>query len=473
MIWSVAWKNIWRNKVRSLVVICAVTLGIFGGVMLVGIMEGWIAQRIYDVIHNEISHVQIHNPEFMNNEEMQYTIADYPKVIDSLNTIPDIIAYSPRVKIFAMAQSDWAASGLIIEGINPDDEKRVSKVPQNLIEGDFFTEDSRMPSIIIGSKAAENLKLLNYQITEEKIQSLETATFGEDFKDRLNQLSTQRYRTEKDFKKALAEVLSEKELNMYTDMLIHHFSFYRLRSKITITTQNIKGNIVYLTFRLKGIYKTNNTMFDGTIAYISADAVKKEIDFEVNDFHEIGIICKDEETGVKVAAKIKEMLPGYDVMSWKELSPEIAYYSDFMKIMDYIYVSIFLLALAFGIINTMLMSVLERVKELGMLMAIGMNKKRVFSMIMLESVFLTLTGGVIGMVLSGITVAVLGNTGINFSMWAEGFEAIGYASIVYPKVPFDIFIGISILVIITGILSSIWPARKALSLNPCEAIRTD
>jgi ABC-type antimicrobial peptide transport system permease subunit len=108
-----------------------------------------------------------------------------------------------------------------------------------------------------------------------------------------------------------------------------------------------------------------------------------------------------------------------------------------------------------------------------MLMAIGMNKRRVFSMIMLESAFLTLTGAVIGLILSGVVANITHRTGINLDMWAEGLEAIGYSSIVYPVVTLSNYIGIVTLVIITGIVSSIWPARKALKLNPAEALRTE
>ncbi len=74
MIWSIAWKNVWRNKKRSLVVIVAVTLGIISGVLLVGIMEGWVKQRLHDAIYNEVSHIQIHNNEFIKNEEIDLTV---------------------------------------------------------------------------------------------------------------------------------------------------------------------------------------------------------------------------------------------------------------------------------------------------------------------------------------------------------------------------------------------------------------
>jgi ABC-type antimicrobial peptide transport system permease subunit len=119
------------------------------------------------------------------------------------------------------------------------------------------------------------------------------------------------------------------------------------------------------------------------------------------------------------------------------------------------------------------MVVLERTRELGMLTAIGMNKKRVFSMIMLESVFLSLTGGIAGMIISYIVIRITSNTGINLSQYAEGFGAFGYSAIVYPQITAGFFGVITILIIITGVISSIYPAMKALKLNPVEAIRAE
>lgn len=474
MIWSISWKNIWRSKVRSLVVITSIMLGIFGSVMLIGIMEGWVAQRTHDAIHKEISHVQIHNPEFLNNEEMKYTIRNYPKVVSAIEKTPGVVAFAPRTKMFAMVRSDWSTTGLVIEGIDPEKEKKVTEISQSITDGNYFTsKEERLPSIVLGDKAAESLRLRNYQVTKEKLSKFDSVTYGVSIKHALSGLEGKRYRIEKDFKDALKKVLPEKDYNKYSRRLINYFSFYRMRSKVTLTLPGISGELAYLTCRVDGIYKTNNTVFDGSTAYVNADAIKKVTGLGKNDFNEIAILCTDNKTAIPVAAHLEKALPENNVMSWKKMSPELALYSDFMKLMDYIYVTIFLLALSFGIINTMLMAVLERTKELGMLMAIGMNKMRVFIMIMLESVFLTLTGGVVGMVVSGFIVHILGKTGIDFSMWAQGYEAIGFASVVHPFVPWDTFVGVTILVILTGILSAIWPARKALRLNPADAIRTE
>ncbi|MDF1548274.1 MAG: FtsX-like permease family protein [Bacteroidales bacterium] len=473
MIWSIAWKNIWRNRVRSLVVIVAVVLGIMGGMLMIGFMNGLIEQRIDASIHNEISHVQIHEPEFMNNEEIEYTINNYDKIKNILDTLNGVVAYTARSKTFAMVQSDWSTTGLVIKGVNLEKEKQVSDLSNFIIEGDFLENESRLPSIVIGSKAAEELKLLNYQIEDNKMAAIDSLQIPAETTAKLDSLPLKRYRTEKQFSKALAAVLNEHEMKQFGKQLINYFSFYRLGAKVTVTISDTAQIMVPITFRVTGIYKTSNDMFDGMTAFVLENAVLKETGFGKDFIHEIAILTTNNEEGVLVAKELQRSLPNYSVLSWKQIAPDLAYMSDMMEFMDFIYVGIIMLALAFGIINTMLMAVLERAKELGMLMAIGMNKMRVFSMIMLESVFLTLTGAIVGMGASALIFALLARSGINLSMWSEGFEAMGYSAIIYPVVSAGNYINIILLVILTGILASIWPARKALKMNPAEALRTE
>jgi ABC-type lipoprotein release transport system permease subunit len=163
-----------------------------------------------------------------------------------------------------------------------------------------------------------------------------------------------------------------------------------------------------------------------------------------------------------------------DVLSedWSEIQPYISFITDYMDIMMGIFMLIILAALGFGIVNTMLMVILERTKELGMLMAIGMTKKRVFAMIMFETIFLALVGAFFGELISMFLIKYFGVAGIDISSLAEGMESIGYSAITYPVLEFFRYFQITVMVIITGICASVYPSIKALKLNPAEALRT-
>ena len=160
------------------------------------------------------------------------------------------------------------------------------------------------------------------------------------------------------------------------------------------------------------------------------------------------------------------------MQTWRDISKELALVNDSMDEYMYIFVIIIMLALCFGIINTMLMVVMERTKELGMLMAIGMHRIRVFFMIILESVFLSLSGGIMGIAIAYAVIKYFEKTPIKLTIF-QGFEQYGYASEVYTNLPFSTLISMAVLVFVLGIISAIYPAWKAIRLNASDAIRTD
>ncbi|HRT47174.1 MAG TPA: FtsX-like permease family protein [Bacteroidales bacterium] len=474
MIPEISWKNIWRNKTRSLIVITAVTLGIISGVLLVGIMQGWVEQRIHDAIHNEVSHVQIHNAEYYDNEDILSTIDSLNKIISVLESDPEVKAWTERTKLTAIATTPWASTGLFIYGINPQKEKEVSEIYTKIVpNGGEYPDINKTGYILISDKTAEILQLKQYIITEPLIEKFRESRLPDNIVIKLDSIKGIRFRSPKEFKAILEKKLNWKELDMYGKLIMDSALDYRIRNRIQITLSDCNGNPVQGTFRLCGIYKTTNTGFDQASAFVNINELAELYGSDTPLVHEIAIMLHNAENIDNVKNKLSTVTDKNIVHTWKELAPDAAMMNDFMYMYYFIFIGIIMLALAFGIINTMLMAILERTKELGMLMAIGMNRKRIFSMIMLETIFLTSAGAVAGMLAGWVLVSMLGKTGIHFSSWGEGFEAIGYSANVYPVVTFDFFIFVIAMVVFTAVLSSIWPARKALKLNPVETLRTE
>jgi ABC-type lipoprotein release transport system permease subunit len=474
MIWSISWKNLWRNKNRSLVVIIAVTIGIISGVLLVGIMEGWVEQRLHDAIYNEVSHIQIHNTEYLKNEEILLTVNDTARIINAIKTLPGLSGWVKRTRMVAMANTSWANTGVIVYGIDPEKEKQVTEIYKKIVPGGGVYLNKGTPgSIFISDKTAEILKLKQYIITEEVIARLKAEKVSGKVISKLNSIKDLRFRSPKEFREALKAGLKKKELDKYGLQIMDKALDYRIRNKIQITISDETGTPVQGTFKVCGIYKTTNGGFDQATVFVNAGELADLYNGKNVLIHEIAIMLTDIES----VDRTKEQLTGIShdntISTWKELAPDAAMMNDFMILYYFLFIGIIMFALAFGIVNTMMMTILERTKELGMLMAIGMNRKKIFSMILLETIFLTLVGAVAGMLFGWLIIEVLSLTGIHFSSWGEGFEAIGFAATVYPVVTFDFYVLITITVIITAVISSIWPARKALNLNPIETLRTE
>ncbi|MEE4256772.1 MAG: FtsX-like permease family protein [Bacteroidales bacterium] len=406
MIWSVAWRNVWRNKLRSLVVILATAIGLYGSLFMVALMNGMMKQKVDATIENEISDMQIHNPKFLENESISYAIPEPEKVEEILDSEEGIKAYCMRAKATGMASTARSGNGVMINGINPESEMKVTAIHSKLSDGKYFEKNSRIASIVISARLADQLKT-------------------------------------------------------------------GVGKKVVLTTAALNGETAQALFHVEGIYRTSNTVFDELNVFIRTEDLMKMVQPDTNIVSEIAIMYHDNVDIKQAKASLSEKLPALSVQTWKELAPTVLALLAMMDQFGFILIMIILLALTFGIINVMLMVIIERTRELGMLMAIGMNRFKVFRMIMLETIFMSVTGAVIGVVMTIITVNLTARNGINFASWSEGFEALGYSSHVFPVIATSFYVFLGFMVIIAAMLASVWPARKALKLQPADAVRDE
>jgi putative ABC transport system permease protein len=393
----------WRNKLRSSIIITAVTLGIFAGIFLTAFTSGMINSRIQSIISTEISHIQIHQPGFLDNDQFSLLIQNADSIVNDVMKTPGVVASSKRIIINSMVASAETGTGVKIIGIDPENERKVTDLNTKIINGKYLDSTGRNP-VVISERLSRKLKV-------------------------------------------------------------------GLKNKIIITVQDINKNITGGAFRVVGIYRTDNMIFDEANIFVRGTDLSRLTGLNGDEAHEIAILLHKNETDV-ITKTLSAQFPNLEVKSWQQLSPEAGYLVSAMNQYMFIFIIVILIALCFGIINTMLMVIMERIHELGMLMAIGMNRMRVFTMIMLETVYLSLTGGITGLLLGYIAIRYFEKAGINLFFWKEAFSEIGYSSFIYPVVDSKTMIVTAFLVILAGVISALYPAYKALKLNPSEAIRT-
>ena len=401
----IAWRNIWRNKLRSLVVILAITIGVFGGLAGAGIMKGMVLDMLNNVLENQISDIQIHNSKFLENNEVGFIIKNTSQLLNNIKKNKDVVAVCQRTKTFGMAATASTGTGVMINGIEPNIEQKVTKIYEKLTDSlsHYFVSDKNN-RIVISKKIA-------------------------------------------------------KKLNV------------KVKSKIIFTFQDFEGNLTGATFKVEGIYKTQNSVFDEQNVFVRKADLDRLLNMPKNSSHEIAILTNDYKNIDLVISDINPNIKDYDVEAWYDIDPYIQMTTSMVDYMLYIFMIIILLALGFAIVNTMLMAILERTKELGMIMAIGMNKRKIFVMIMYETTLLTFVGGIVGILITIIFTTYFGKVGIDISSVGEGFEALGYGSVMHPVLELSDYIQVVVLVLLTGIISSIFPTIRAIKMKPAEAVR--
>jgi ABC-type antimicrobial peptide transport system permease subunit len=169
---------------------------------------------------------------------------------------------------------------------------------------------------------------------------------------------------------------------------------------------------------------------------------------------------------------LRTLYPGLLVEGWKDLAPELRLTAESTQLMMSIFLGVTLFALLFGITNTMLMSVLDRVREFGVLMAVGMHRIRLFRLIIMETTLLSVTGALTGMLLGGVTVALLGRGGIDLAWFSQGLAYFGLPVMLYPVLPAYVYPELMGMVLVTAVVAAVYPALKAVRLKPAAAIRS-
>ena len=242
-------------------------------------------------------------------------------------------------------------------------------------------------------------------------------------------------------------------------------------SKVVLTFLDKEQNIVSGAFRVAGIFESSNAALDERNLYIRYNEMAELVGVP-GRVHEAAILLDSDEALEPARLQLSKALPGLRTEAWTDISPETAYILSSIDSSSRILLAILFLALGFGIVNTMLMAVLERTREIGMLMAVGMSKLRLFGMVLLETLLLTLVGTPLGILVGVSVVHHFERQGIDLSPVAGNLmKSFGFEAVIYPWLPMRQLWEIVVIVFLTALIAAVFPAWKALRLNPAAAIR--
>lgn len=400
---TLAWRNIWRNKPRSLIISGSVSIGIFAGLFVLGLYAGMLRSRVRTVIDREVAHLQLHHPGFKEELNAAFTM-NVNNLTDRLLSEKDIKAFAIRTVTMGMLTTTTGSAGVQINGVIQSDENEVSKLNQKLIEGNEL-DPQKKNQVLIGKKLADKMKL-------------------------------------------------------------------KVGSKLVLTFTDRESNITSGAFRIAGIYATSNTPMDEQNVFVARATLSSYLGLAPGDCHEIAIILFRDEDVERMKQELTRKLSACKVETWKENSPETDLMVGTVDEYSAIIIIIIMIALAFGVVNTMLMSVLERTREIGMLTALGMNRVRVFLLILSETIILTLVGVPAGLIAAWFTIQFFSKAGIDISSFSEAaMSGFGFSSMIYPEFPFGSLTRIMTIVVSTALISSIFPSLKAINLQPADALR--
>ena len=180
---KIAWRNLWRSKLRSSVVILSVIFGIVGGIIIIAMSYGLNMERMNNAVDTYLSHIQIHNKNFSDDFNLKHTISNLSQIEEKIINDKRVVSYSKRIILNGMLSNSNGSYGIQVKGVDPDQEVNVTNTYEKVIEGEYF-KSSRDNTILVGKKLADRLNL--------KIKSKVVVTF----QDENNNLTSLLYRVE-------------------------------------------------------------------------------------------------------------------------------------------------------------------------------------------------------------------------------------------------------------------------------------
>jgi ABC-type lipoprotein release transport system permease subunit len=406
---SMAWRNLWRRKRRTLITAISIGFGVMLAVTFTGSGDYWYTNMINAGATMGLGHITIEPHGYNQTPSLDKRLLNVGQIRKHVLTIPGVSNAIVRIMGQAMFASASKTIGGMFLAVDPSQESPDQNLLlRSLIQGQLFPgTDGR--GIVVGSKMA-------------------------------------------------------KKLNLH------------IGKKLVYTTTDISGEIVSEIARVTGIFETGVGEVDGALVLLPINSVRAILHYDDEDATLVAVTVNDQRYAERIRDKIAAAVgnPLREVLTWKQTQTELAGIITMDKSGNYITQVLIGLLIAAGILNTLLMSVLERTREFGVMMAVGMSPSTLFKLVLVESFWLALIGLAVGIIITAPWYAYLHYVGLDLS-GAIGKDYSAGGVLVDPIFRIRLYKE-SIIAILAGVfsltlLSGIYPAWRAGRTPPVESLK--
>lgn len=409
-----AWRNIWRHRRRTVITLSSIGIGFGLAVLFIGIGDGSHNSMIRNAIKLGEGHLTVQPRDYLAAPANHKYLAEGESLHSQLVALDIAGTIESRISLQVLASTANNSVGAALEGMSTQDDPRVGMLRPQLVAGNWIEPDDHR-GILIGDGMASKLKA--------KVGSKVVLMAGREGGDSQAHLG---------------------RVRGIFDSRVDELDDYLVLSDIQFARHFLKGE--------------------------GADPAREPVT-------RFAIFLDDPDTMAKWKARIEPVLDdsGAVILNWQEMMPQLVQFIILDDAGNYVFLTLILIMVVFGILNTVLMSVLERTREFGLLRALGLSRHHLLLLVFCESLLLSFLAVAIGWLVGGGTHLWFSHHGIDFStMMSGGTQMMGtfMDPIVYTELSRERVIQLTVIVFVTTLGSGIYPAIKAARVTPVEALRT-
>jgi putative ABC transport system permease protein len=404
MYFILAWRNIWRNKRRSVISISSILFAVIIALATRSMQMGFYAKAISNVVSFYTGYAQIHAKDFWDKRSLDQSFVLSDSMLNSVAQIKQVTVTAPRLESFGLASSGDITDGTMLLGIEPEPENRLTSLKSRLVEGSYLSPNDN--GILLSQGLAEHLKV-------------------------------------------------------------------NVGDTMVVLSQGYHGVTAAGVYPVVGFVKFPTPELNSGMAYLSLSEAQTLFGAD-GRATSLAVMIKNQKQLPQVMSELTQKFSkDFEVMSWQDMLPELVQYIKMDNASGIIMLWIIYLVIAFGILGTILMMTLERNREFGMMIAIGMKRNRLRLIVIIESLLLTFTGVLAG-IIAGIPVLLYlySHPIVLKGEYAKVMLAYGFE----PLMPFSldpsIFLWQAVSVLIIALAVSIYPVWRISKIHPVSALRT-